>query len=104
MSCSRCRMKGTSAQGNWLIKLEGICLKNISASLLFAIPGTGRYPCTILCFQGQNIPLTKPLKSWEILRTTSNGEVKWVWSPKRPFYLMRSEEHTSELQSRGHLV
>src|SRR5690625_7040220 len=38
-------------------------------------------------------------------RTTLNGEQPYPWDPLQPQDVMsRSEEHTSELQSRGHLV
>src|SRR2546422_5371605 len=37
-------------------------------------------------------------------RTTLNGEQPYPWDRLQPFKVVRSEEHTSELQSRLHLV
>src|SRR5437870_7608723 len=34
---------------------------------------------------------------------TADSQDQWSW-PEKPLNLQRSEEHTSELQSRGHLV
>src|SRR5690625_6605125 len=44
-------------------------------------------------------PVLKELGSWDSVRFAADGEFR-----RRLLRVFRSEEHTSELQSRGHLV
>src|SRR5690625_6267678 len=47
--------------------------------------------------------LTEQQKRFEIAANITS-DVIWEWRPKQNKVWWRSEEHTSELQSRGHLV
>src|SRR5690625_6144991 len=44
------------------------------------------------------------LSSWSACRMSNRSTALWKSSPSSPSTRPRSEEHTSELQSRGHLV
>src|SRR5207253_5869247 len=55
-----------------------------------------------MCGRIARVTLSNPFRFVSIMRSQSSGSPSWILDI--PLARPRSEEHTSELQSRGHLV